>query len=234
MLPALIEIALAYHRQPLAYPHFRDRQTPLPHDFAALIPPFCVALTRRAQVHTARHAAISVAELQTAAGRFLRDVLLLPGGDHYRCLGLTPAARPADIRAHYALLIRLCHPDHPDRLPAVDDRMTARLNEAYQHLRQPALRAAYDATLPRGRAAPSLAAYCAPRRYLPRLPWRRPRGRGARRPWTVLLLAMTLIVLLVLQHAPAPPRPRPGHAPPPAPAAPTRPTPLPAAATVRP
>lgn len=214
MLPALVEIAVAYHRQPLAYRHLRDGHTPLPHDFAALIPPFCVALTRRAQTRTARLAAISVAELQTAACRFLRDVLLVPGGDHYRCLGLTPAARPADIRAHYALLIRLCHPDHPDRLPAADDRMTARLNEAYQQLRQPSSRAAYDATRPAGRDAPPLATYCAPWKRRAPGSWRRSRGRRSRRAWIVLLLALICSALLALQHAPTPLRPRPGHAPP--------------------
>ena len=217
MLPALVEIAVAYHRQPLAYRHLRDGHTPLPHDFAALIPPFCVALTRRAQTRTARLAAISVAELQTAACRFLRDVLLVPGGDHYRCLGLTPAARPADIRAHYALLIRLCHPDHPDRLPAADDRMTARLNEAYQQLRQPSSRAAYDATRPAGRDAPPLATYCAPWKRRAPGAWRRSRGRGSRRAGIVLLLLVLIFsALLALQYAPAPRRTPPGHAPAPA------------------
>ncbi|MFD2787021.1 J domain-containing protein [Hymenobacter rubripertinctus] len=71
---------------------------------------------------------------------------------HYATLGLPANAPPAAIRQAYRRLVLLTHPDRtPD--PAAHQRFLA-VNDAYDVLRDPARRAAYDATLRRA-AAPA-------------------------------------------------------------------------------
>lgn len=59
--------------------------------------------------------------LRRAARYFVRTVMLRPGVDPFTLLGLRPGFKPAQLRKHYRLMIRLTHPDfsaHGDRWPA--------------------------------------------------------------------------------------------------------------------
>lgn len=64
--------------------------------------------------------------------------------DHYQLLQVRRDASPAVIAAAYRRLVRDAHPDHGG-----DAVQATRLNVAYETLSDPALRARYDATLPR-------------------------------------------------------------------------------------
>ncbi|WP_165822085.1 J domain-containing protein [Hymenobacter edaphi] len=78
---------------------------------------------------------------------------------YYQILELPEQATAADVRRAYLRLVRLTHPDRtPD--PAAHRRYLL-INEAYDTLRQPALRAHYDAQL-RARRQPARPAYTAP------------------------------------------------------------------------
>ncbi|MCS7030953.1 MAG: J domain-containing protein [Gloeomargarita sp. SKYG116] len=60
--------------------------------------------------------------------------------DHYRTLGLRPDATPAQVKAAYRRLVKLCH---PDTNPNGHEQMIA-LNLAYEVLSDPEQRRAYD------------------------------------------------------------------------------------------
>jgi curved DNA-binding protein CbpA len=64
--------------------------------------------------------------------------------DYYAILGVKPDATLQEIKRAYRRLARLHHPDL--NKTALDDHIK-RLNEAYEVLRDPARRAAYDAQL---------------------------------------------------------------------------------------
>jgi curved DNA-binding protein CbpA len=75
---------------------------------------------------------------------------------YYQILELPEQASPDDIRRAYLRLVRVTHPDRtPD--PAAHRRYLL-VNEAYDTLRQPALRARYDAQLTAARQPPRPAA----------------------------------------------------------------------------
>jgi curved DNA-binding protein CbpA len=80
----------------------------------------------------------------------VRQVMLAPGSNHYRVLGLSRAADPETIRRHYLILAGLLHPDrHPEAEAEHHRGLLARVNRAYEALRSPEVRQSYDATLPR-------------------------------------------------------------------------------------
>lgn len=67
--------------------------------------------------------------------------------DHYATLGLHPSAHPATIRAAYASLARLYHPDFCPGQKGKEKAAKKMLiiNEAYAVLKDPAKKAEYDA-----------------------------------------------------------------------------------------
>lgn len=70
---------------------------------------------------------------------------------HYEALGVAPTASDREIRAAYRRLARETHPDaHGD---AALERRFKRVTRAYEVLRDPVRRAAYDSGLTRGRFA---------------------------------------------------------------------------------
>jgi len=87
--------------------------------------------------------------------------------DHYRTLGVAPDADEDVIRAAYVALMRKHHPDGSGADKA-DDRAKA-INAAFDVLRDPQQRAAYDRTL-RGAGRSPLYAEVAHPQYRP---WRR-------------------------------------------------------------
>ncbi len=73
----------------------------------------------------------------------------------YGVLGIPPNASPDEIKRAYLALMRRCHPDIGARTPD-SEAQAQRLNAAYDCLKEPQRRAAYDRTLaPRFPAARS-------------------------------------------------------------------------------
>jgi len=80
--------------------------------------------------------------------------------DHFELLGVTPAATAVELRAGYARLARILHPDacRDVVLAEVDDKREAvflRVCLAYETLRDPATRAEYEAELRRRKPRPA-------------------------------------------------------------------------------
>jgi hypothetical protein len=74
--------------------------------------------------------------------------------DHFEVLGISPGALDADLRAAFARLARMLHPDacrDPILAEVVEQReaVFARVREAYEALRDPGQRAEYEAELRR-------------------------------------------------------------------------------------
>ena len=87
----------------------------------------------------------SETHIREAAQFYAREVLFFPQADAYRVLGVAADASVAQIKAHHRLLQ---HWLHPDRLHNGDDAIfAARVNVAWNRLRNPERRQAYDATL---------------------------------------------------------------------------------------
>jgi hypothetical protein len=134
MIPPLVELALRYYRDPLAYGHLADGGFPLPVGFSEQFSALCYALSPLHIDATAQSLDSSPAELQTAARFFARHVLLDPAADHYRALGVSPCAPHALIREHYLFLIKLFHPDRLPAATAADLACSRRINLAYKAL----------------------------------------------------------------------------------------------------
>lgn len=72
--------------------------------------------------------------------------------DHYATLGVAPTATVGEIRTAFRRLARETHPDARGDDPAMERRFK-RITRAWEVLRDPARRAAYDSRLTRGRFA---------------------------------------------------------------------------------
>lgn len=138
--PPLVELALAYYRQPLRYPRLGLVDEPLPAGFAPLLPAFGQALVASRIEATAATLGASSEELVAAARFIVRHALLAPGASPWRVLGLEGAVSPAQARQHYQVLIRLFHPDRrgPDTVGLEAEADTAdamRINAAHEQVR---------------------------------------------------------------------------------------------------
>ena len=201
MAAPLVELALDYYRDPLAYRHLAEVERPLPQGFGALLAEFCTALSSARIAQTAAQLAADPGEMEEAARFFVRHVLLSPAGDFYRHLGLNRDAPQESIRHHYQLLIRMFHPDRVDASTEVGAFYATRINLAYQMLRDPETRAVYDRGLPDlagGFTETDPAWFFRP--SLPviaeKRPGRIPRGRGVRGRRTRSGLALVGAVVL--------------------------------------
>ena len=148
MGPALLLLALEFHRAPIRFRHLTDRRTPLPEAFGDWLVESSVALAPTRISDTAASLGTQPEALREAFLFLLRQVLLTPQADHYRVLGLSRGCKTEYIKRNYSLLVRMFH---PDRLPGGDDRwvvLTARVNAAYHVLRNPEARERYDRSLP--------------------------------------------------------------------------------------
>lgn len=96
--------------------------------------------------------------VREAAAFYIEQVLLAPDSDSYRVLGAKPQASSGDLRRNMALLLRWLHPDmehdgayqgqrdgHERRDRSV---FAARVTLAWDDLKTPERRAAYDSTRP--------------------------------------------------------------------------------------
>jgi hypothetical protein len=86
-------------------------------------------------------------ETQRAAQFFIEQVLLAHHANHYRVLGLEPGASTGEIKEHHRLLMRLFHPDRQTLPDERRDALATRINQAYNVLRSPDARTAYELTL---------------------------------------------------------------------------------------
>lgn len=73
----------------------------------------------------------------------------MPTPDHYATLHVAPEATTAEIRRNYIRLAKAFHPDTGDG----DERVASEVTTAWNVLKDPARRAAYDATLQAEREA---------------------------------------------------------------------------------
>jgi len=149
MVPALVELALDYYRNPVAYSQVADEAYPLPRGFSKLLAEFGTALNSANIEETADLLSTDVQELEEAARFFARHALLAPIGDYYRYLGLSTDAKPESIRRNYLILIRMFHPDRVKDATDADLAYSSRLNAAYRVLNDPEARAGYDLGLPK-------------------------------------------------------------------------------------
>ncbi|MGB5832580.1 MAG: DnaJ domain-containing protein [Thiohalocapsa sp.] len=149
MVPAIVELALDYYRNPIAHSHVADISRPLPCGFSELLTEFGAALSSSHIEQTAKLLSVDVQELEQASQFFARHVLLDPAGDYYRHLGLSRDATPEAIRNHYLLLIRMFHPDRIRDANGAVLACSSRVNAAYAVLRDPAKRTRYDQGLPK-------------------------------------------------------------------------------------
>ena len=80
--------------------------------------------------------------VRRAAAFFVEQVLFAPDTDSYRVLGSAPQASAGELRSNAALLLKWLHPDrdpHGERSIFV-----SRVTEAWNNLKTPERRAAYD------------------------------------------------------------------------------------------
>lgn len=85
-------------------------------------------------------------ELLEASRFFVQQVLFHEGANAYRILGARPDAPQSQLLHHHRLLQRWLHPDR-DGGQAWDSAFSARVNEAWNRVRTPHARRAYDAEL---------------------------------------------------------------------------------------
>ncbi len=91
-------------------------------------------------------------ELQEAAAFYIEQILLTPRADCYRVLGTRPGAASAELRQNLGLLCRWLHSDVcRDQGRSV---FFVRITGAWNSLKTPERRAAYDAALQARLAAP--------------------------------------------------------------------------------
>lgn len=148
MVPELLVLAVEFYRAPLRFGHLTDTTQPLPEAFGTWLLESGNAMAAGRMQATASTLGIPGKELRDAFSFFLRQTLLSPQADHYRVLGLSRNCPQDTIKRHHQLLVRTFH---PDRNPGQAERgiaLTARINAAYQTLRDPTSRRRYDLGLP--------------------------------------------------------------------------------------
>lgn len=95
--------------------------------------------------------------VRQSAAFFIEQILLAPEADSYRILGASPESAASELRRNVALLLRWLHPDldpHGER-----SLFAGRVTAAWNDLKTPARRAAYDRQLRLSRQAKTWRAY---------------------------------------------------------------------------
>lgn len=128
--PAL-EQALASYRKPARAMQLRERE--LPDGIGFLLRVVAGEAKARAQACDASGESESV--VLEAVVLFIQQVMLFPGSDSYRVLGVGADAEDRLIKEHYRLLVRWLHPDRNDN--AWEALYAERVNRAWQDLRTP-------------------------------------------------------------------------------------------------
>ena len=138
-----LEWALALLRAPGERQGLRQR--PLPADGMDVLLGIAAGTMPDQLVEQAWRFGESEPDVLEAARFYAREVLFHPQADAYRTLGVAPDASAQRIKAHYRLLQLWLH---PDRARSEDDALFAtRVNGAWNQLRTPERRQAYDEAL---------------------------------------------------------------------------------------
>lgn len=120
------------------------RQRPLPDGITELLG-IAATTSPESLAIAAKHFGEPESRMREAAQFYVREILLFPQADAYRILGVSDDASQDVIKTHHRLLQRWLH---PDRLQHAGDAVfAARVNVAWQRLRNTAQRAQYDAHL---------------------------------------------------------------------------------------
>lgn len=140
MGPGALEFALALYQSPSLAAATRRRA--LPDDLFEVIR-IAAGDTEGTQAALARSGATATV-VREASQLYLETVLFDPEADHYRVLGVAPGADESQMREHRRWLLKWLHPDRGDDWDAV---YAARVQQAWQQLRDPERRAGYDEAL---------------------------------------------------------------------------------------
>ncbi len=92
------------------------------------------------------------ATLQKAAGFFIEQVLLHPGGDSYRILGSDRGTSLSELRRNMALIMRWLHPDVASDASSASNLLgkslfASRITQAWETIKTDERRKAYNASL---------------------------------------------------------------------------------------
>jgi hypothetical protein len=119
----------------------RIRSEPLPEGVELLL------RIAAGEADAARSAALTVlrspATVRRAAAFFIEQIQFAPDADSYRVLGADAAASAGELRRNAALLFKWLHPDRDAR--GARAAFASRLTAAWNDLKTPERRAAYDA-----------------------------------------------------------------------------------------
>lgn len=189
-----LEWALALHRAPME--RHALRQKPLPTGLDNLLGIAAGAMPDA--LSEAAHAfGESEAKVREAAQFYVREVLFFPQANAYRVLGVAADASAEQIKAHHRVLQ---HWLHPDRLQSEGDAVfAARVNGAWNRLRNPERRQAYDQALQQNRPPEVFDSNGLPRSvhaWVANPETHPPRWPGYL-PMLVLLLACLVLILFV-------------------------------------
>lgn len=124
------------------------REIPLPDGVGLLLR--LVARDDEAQQFCAAQTEKSPSELREVAAFYLEQIILAPEADSYRILGATRNTPAAELRRNLSLLCRWLHPDVCEDLTR--SLLFPRVTQAWNDLKTPERRAAYDAALARSAA----------------------------------------------------------------------------------
>ena len=119
------------------------RNGPLPEGVALLLQ--IVAGDRDAIEASAKRTQRRPIELREAAAFYIEQIMLTPRADCYRVLGARPSATTAELRQNLALLCKWLHSDVCQDLGR--SVFFVRITGAWNNLKTPERRAAYDAAL---------------------------------------------------------------------------------------
>jgi hypothetical protein len=109
-----------------------------------------VARDDEAQQFCAAQTEKSPSELREVAAFYLEQIILAPEADSYRVLGATRDTPAAELRRNLSLLCRWLHPDVCEDLTR--SLLFLRVTQAWNDLKTPERRDAYDAALARSAA----------------------------------------------------------------------------------
>jgi hypothetical protein len=130
----------------------RIRSAPLPDDIVVLLR--IASADERVTRQVADTLGRSPEALREAAAFYIIQILLFPEADSYRVLGARPEATNGELRHNMTLLLRWLHPD----LDRKEERtvFATRVTRAWNDLKTPERRAAYDRLQRRSLADKSL------------------------------------------------------------------------------
>ncbi|HEY4530826.1 MAG TPA: DnaJ domain-containing protein, partial [Luteimonas sp.] len=136
-----LELALGLLRAPALRSALRRR--PLPAGIGEVLA--IASESSEATCAASARTGVAAAGLVEASRFYIQQILLADDADAYRNLGATPDAEHAVLRDHHRLLLRWLHPDRSREGAQWDSALSTRVNQAWNQLRTPVVRARYDA-----------------------------------------------------------------------------------------